>query len=181
MPRIPRDTAAGVFHVYTHCVWAATAHFRDDTDRIEFLRRLAAVTAKAGWKCIAFCLMTTHYHLIVDVFDGVLPRAMHSLNLGYAYSFNRRHALRGHAQSSQYGARRISGDADLLGRFKYVARNPVEAGLCRSPELWPWSSYAGTVGLGDRHSFVDDEAVLGCFNWPDVDPRASLHRYVTEP
>src|SRR5581483_65207 len=85
-----RDVSAGTFHVYTHCVWAAKAHFRDDVDRVEFLRGLARVTAKYDWRCMGFCLMRTHYHLLVEVADGVLPTAMQSLNHGYACHFNRR-------------------------------------------------------------------------------------------
>jgi hypothetical protein len=29
MPRKPRDTTAGLFHIYTHCVWAAGALYRE--------------------------------------------------------------------------------------------------------------------------------------------------------
>lgn len=79
-----RDVSAGVFHVYAHCVWAAPALYRDDLDRLEFLRRLAEVTAKSEWRCIGFCLMRTHYHLVVEVADGALPLAMQTLNHGYA-------------------------------------------------------------------------------------------------
>jgi putative transposase len=178
MPRPPRDTEAGTFHIFTHCVWAAPAHFRDDVDRLNFLRDLARVTVKAKWTCIAFCMMTTHYHLIVDVLDGVLPVAMHALNLSYVRDFNRRHALRGHAQFHRYGSRRIQDDDDLLETFAYVARNPVEAGMCAFPSEWQWSSYAATVGLSERHSFVDDARLLACFRWPDVDPRAALRAHV---
>src|SRR3954471_23014850 len=70
-----RDASAGLFHVYTHCVWAAPALYRDDVDRLEFLRRLAQVTRITDWNCIAYCLMKTHYHLIVRVGDAVLPRS----------------------------------------------------------------------------------------------------------
>src|SRR6478672_5670957 len=83
MPRRNRDSAAGTFHVFTHCVWAAPRLYRDATDRIEFLRHLAVVGAKVGWTCVAYCLMDTHYHLIVDAGDGVLPTAMHGLKLRY--------------------------------------------------------------------------------------------------
>lgn len=159
MPRPARDKKAGIFHVFTHCVYAAPAHFRDDVDRLEFLRRLARVTAKHEWTCIAFCLMGTHYHLIVEVEDDVLPTAMHSLNLGYALGFNKRHGLKGHVQHQPYGSRRIRTTASLAVRFRYVARNPVRAGLCTDPADWLWSSYAGTVGLGDPFPFVDAQAV----------------------
>jgi REP-associated tyrosine transposase len=167
-----------MFHVFTHCVWAAPAHFRDDIDRLDFLRELARVTAKTQWKCVAFCLMTTHYHLIVDVSDGVLPTAMHALNLSYARDFNRRHGLRGHVQFRRYGSRRIHDDAELLNTHRYVARNPVDAGVCERPEEWQWSSYSGTIGIADQHSFIDPAPLLRCFKWPDIDPVAALRAHV---
>jgi REP-associated tyrosine transposase len=179
VPRPPRDVAAGTFHVYTHCVWGVPRLYRDDDDRVEFLRHLARVSTRDGCRCAAFCLMDSHYHLIVNVADGVLPAAMHALNLPYARVFNKRHSLRGHVQFERYGARRITDRDDLLGLYAYVANNPVNAGRCKRPEDWLWSSHAGTVGLRPAHSFVDDSLVLASFEWP-ADPRAELRRYVRE-
>ncbi len=172
-----RDVSAGKFHVWTHCVWAAEAYYRDDLDRLDFLRRLARVTAEMEWRCMGFCLMRTHYHLIVEVADGVLPTAMQALNHGYACTFNRRHGLRGHAQSSRYGSRRIGGHEELVGAYAYAMNNPVEAGLCSRASSWRWSSLGETLGLSERSSFVDDGPVLGCFRH-ELDPRAALRRAV---
>ena len=180
MPRPLRDTAAGTFHVYTHCVWAAQGLYRDDVDRLEFLRGLARASTGRGLTCTSFCLMSTHYHLIVEVGEDVLPASMHALNLGYALAYNDRYRLRGHVQFDRYGSRRIEDEDDLLGTYAYVANNPVEAGLCEKPGDWLWSSYAGTIGLRPQDSFVDPGRVLGCFRWPDVDPRAALRRRVEE-
>ena len=160
MPPVPRDTAAGIFHVYTHCVYSAAALYRDDLDRVGALRHLARVGGKPGFDCLAYCLMGTHYHLLVEVEDDVLPKAMHSLNLGYSRDFNRRHKLKGHVQAAPYGARRISSEGSLLARFRYVVRNPVRAGLCLSPEDWRWSSFAGTSGSADAATFVADRRIL---------------------
>lgn len=176
VPPKPRDTRAGIFHIYTHCVWAVPKLYRDDVDRLEFLRRVAAA-ARPGWTCLQYVLMGTHYHLMAHVEDGVLPRAMHWINLGYARYHNRRYALRGHVQYRRYGARRIEDDTDLIRTYAYIANNPVEAGLCFSPADWQWSSYAGTVGIAELASFVDPARVLACYSWP-VDPRAELRAAV---
>jgi REP element-mobilizing transposase RayT len=177
MPHQLRDVSAGMFHIWTHCVWEARAYFRDDLDRLEFLRRLARVSAERRWRCMGFCLMRTHYHLIVEVNDGVLPAAMHALNHGYACTFNRRHGLRGHAQSSRYGSRRIRDREDLLVAYVYAMNNPVEARLCARASSWRWSSLGGTLELVEASSFVDDGPVLGCFR-RELDPRVALRRAV---
>ena len=125
--------------------------------------------------------MGTHYHLVLDVAAGVLPRGMHSLNFRYASHFNYRHAMKGHVQGRRYGARRLTDEADLLEAFKYVARNPVEAFLCAKPEDWPWSSYAGTIGLTEPASFVDPSLVLRCYGNTLEHARAALRRHIAEP
>jgi putative transposase len=174
-----RDTSAGIFHVYTHCVWISPGHYRDDVDRLDFLRRLARITVDFGFTCVGFCLMTTHYHLIVEVDDGVLPGAMQKLNHGYACEFNRRYALRGHVQFRRYGSRRVGDETDFVNTYAYVMNNPVEAGLCAKASQWPWSSFAGTIGLRRPDSFVGDQRILRCFLL-SPDPRAALRRAVEE-
>jgi REP element-mobilizing transposase RayT len=184
MARRHRDTGAGIFHVYTHCVWAAPALFRDDTDRVSFLRELARATARIEWTCMAYCLMRTHYHVILDVEDGALPRGMHALNFRYACAFNQRHDMRGHVQAARYGSRRVADDEELKYVFRYVARNPVEAGLCADPADWPWSSYAATIGKTEPIPFVDPTRIINCFGDTPEQAIASLRAYVersTEP
>jgi REP element-mobilizing transposase RayT len=181
MPRPPRDTRAGVFHVFTHCVWAAPALFRDDLSRTAFLRELARVTRCFEWTCIGFCLMRTHYHLMLDVPDKALPVGMQSLNFRYAIDFNQRYGMRGHVQFARYGAVRIRSDSQLLTAYKYIVRNPVEAGLCSNCEDWPWSSYASSVGLTEPHSFVDPTRVLQPLDSDRESAAAQLRAFVTEP
>jgi putative transposase len=181
VPRKQRDTTAGLFHVYTHCVWAAPALFRDNADRLTFLRELARATARVEWTCVAYCLMTTHYHLILDVLDGALPKGMHALNFRYACGFNQRHASLGHVQAARYGSRRIEGDEDMMWTYRYVARNPVEANLCVTPLDWPWSSYAAAAGLAEPQSFVDPSLALRCFGDTRDTAIAAMRAYVEEP
>jgi REP element-mobilizing transposase RayT len=179
MSRPPRDVESGTFHITCHSV-RDTSLFRDDLDRIRFLTELAAVCGIYGWTCIEYCLMTTHFHLLVTVDAGVLPLAMHRLNFRYACAFNARHGTRGHVLERRYGAGRIASDAHLLAAYRYVARNPVMAKLCATPQEWPWSSYAATVGLAEPISFVDASCVLEIFGGPHDIAVARLRSFVEE-
>jgi hypothetical protein len=38
-------------------------------------------------------------------------------------------------------------DGQLLAAYRYLARNPVEAGLVEDPSDWPWSSAAAHARL----------------------------------
>ena len=178
MARPQRDAAAGVFHVFTHCVWAAGALFVDDIDRTTHLRELARATVRFDWTCVAFCLLQTHYHLLLEVETGALSAGMQQLNWRYAMQFNQRHRLRGHVLFDRFGARRIVADSDLLSTYRYIVMNPVEAGVCAAPHHWPWSSYAGTVDLPEPQTFVNPQLVLGCFAGPPELSRAKLRAFV---
>ena len=67
------------------------AAFRDNTDQELFLNTLAQVTERFHWNCHAYCLMTNHYHLIIETPDGNLSRGMRQLNGVYTQAFNKRH------------------------------------------------------------------------------------------
>jgi putative transposase len=174
-----RDTAQGLFHVTCHAVWDLDL-FRDDVDRMNYCVQLAATTARLGWECLGVCLMTTHVHLILGVEDGVLPDGMQQVSFRYAVGFNTRHRRRGRVFGSPYGLRRMGDDADLLGVYRYVMLNPVEAGLVERPEEWPWSSYAATLSLSETFPFVNAGRILGCLGGPEEIAAARLRAFVEQ-
>ena len=47
--------------------------------------------------------------------------------------------------------------------IRYIALNPVRAGLCRAPEDWPWSSYAATLGYAANPQFLESDWLLTLF------------------
>ncbi len=179
MPRPKRDIAPGTFHVSSHSVWSSVL-FRDDIDRMSFVTDLAATTAKLGWKCSSVCLLSNHYHALVETFDESLPIGMKRLNLGHATRFNARHKLRGHVFDGRYWSKRIRSEAQLLTAFRYIARNPVEAGLCRSSGDWPWSSYRALAEPVETFTFVDHTPVTDCWK-PAETAIVQLRRYVESP
>jgi putative transposase len=134
--------------------------------------------AKAQWTCVGFCLMTTHYHLIFDVDDGALPIGMHSLNFRYASEFNRRHRMKGHVLGARYNSVRIEDESHLV--YRYIMRNPLEAGICSTPEAWRWSSFRAAVGNADPIEFVDPSIVISCFDSPREIAAAHLRAFVAE-
>jgi REP element-mobilizing transposase RayT len=133
--------ADGLFQVTTRGV-GETEVFRDDLDRRLFLRLFATIAKRHRWRVEAFCLMTTHYHLVVVAIVADLSRGMQRLNGDYARGFNRRHGRRGHLWSERFASWVIDDDLHLENTIRYVLLNPVRAGLCKGPEEWPWSGSA---------------------------------------
>jgi len=178
MARAPRDQDPGIFHVNAHSVWS-TDLFPDTIDYEIFATMIARTVSRRSWTCLAAVLMPNHYHLILEVDSGTLPIGMRELNLGFARDFNRRYRLRGHVFAARFDARRIDTEAYLLAAYRYVVRNPVRAGLCKSPEDWSYSSYAGSVGLGKPFlEIVDASRVIGCFGHPQEVATARLRAFV---
>jgi hypothetical protein len=103
---------------------------------------------------------------------------MHRLVGGYSRRFNDRHGRTGYLVRGRYWSRRKDSREALLEAFRYVARNPVEAGLVNSPEDWRWSSFGATVGVSDMFDFVDAEDVLGEFGTTRTARIRGLRRFV---
>jgi putative transposase len=139
MARRPRNELPdGFFHATARAV-GGDALFRDDLDRAFFVEQLTRAGAAFRWACHAYCLMTTHYHLIVEASQERLSLGMHRLNGSYAQTFNARHGRRGHVFEERFSAFVIEGDSYLEQACHYVLQNPVRAGLCERAEDWPWS------------------------------------------
>jgi REP element-mobilizing transposase RayT len=159
MGKAKRLRAAGVYHL---AVRSSTPDllFRDGQDRLALIGQLERVTLDTDWTCIAVCLMGTHYHLLVEAGENVVPLAMQRINWAYAVAHNKRHRRRGHRVGGPYMSIPIVTDDHLVACYRYIVRNPVEEGLCRGPENWPWSSYASTLGDSSVFPFVDSSLVL---------------------
>jgi putative transposase len=159
---------AGLYHVNTRGAGRVPI-FHDDVDRTMFCSQLLRAMARLEWVCIAFCFMTTHYHLLVDVPADTLSCGMQRLNGYYARAFNRRHGRTGHLFGERYYDVRVESDEHLLQLLRYLALNPVLAGLCSRPGDWYWSSYRGCIEA-DPLPFVDSSKLLAYFtNAGEVD------------
>lgn len=141
-----------------------------DSDRADFLECVARVVRKWNLRCLAYCLMSNHYHLVVETPDGELSRAMQGLNGGYSLRFNSRHDRDAHLFRNRFGATHQRTEPQLLWTLRYTVMNPIEAGLCGTPEQWPWSSYRASAGLDRPPRFLDVARVLSYFG--DTSDRA---------
>jgi hypothetical protein len=114
--------------------------------------------------------MDNHVHLVVETPEGDLGEGMQFLHGLYAQDFNERRRRVGHLFQGRYGARLLDTDEALWGAISYVVRNPVEAGLCRRPEDWPWSSHAATLE-GRVPEWLASERLLEHFGGLVGEPR----------
>lgn len=161
------------YHIVARAVFGRSL-FADDADRRRFLRRFGRIVERYGWHCLAYCLMGTHYHLVLATPRPNLAFGMQELHSAYARGFNLRHGRHGHVFSERYHPILLEREEHALAAVRYAVRNPVAAGLCSSPAEWRWSSHRATAGTGARPSFLATDEALALFA---SDPRTARRRY----
>jgi REP-associated tyrosine transposase len=119
--------------------------YKDDDDRIFFLELLALAVHRNRWVCQAFCLMTNHYHLVLDAGRDDMSDGFQMLNGVYAQCFNQKHKRWGHLFGERFWCRPLD-EEELESTCLYVMANPVRAGLCERISDWPWSACRYDLG-----------------------------------
>lgn len=155
---------------YAGAFWHVTSRgnerrevFREDSDRLEFLRILGRTVALFRWRLHAYVLMGNHYHLLVETPEPTLSRGMRQLNGLYTQGFNRRHRRAGHLFQGRFKAILVEKDAHLLELARYVVLNPVRAGLTKSAAMWAWSSYRAAAGIEKAPPWLETHTTLESF------------------
>jgi putative transposase len=143
MPRPLRSFEPGGFYHVTARGNNGRDIVVDDRDREAFVTLLARTAARFGFHVHAWCLMTNHYHLVIETPSGELSPAVQYLNSAHARRFNQRHDRTGHLFRARFRATVLQDDRHLEAACAYVLLNPVRAGLTTCPEEWRW---AGAVG-----------------------------------
>jgi REP element-mobilizing transposase RayT len=113
-----------------------------------FLSLLADVCERFNWWGHAYCLMTNHYHLLMETPDGNLSKGMRHLNGVYTQRVNDVHSRCGHVFQGRYKAIIVQEEAYLKELARYIVLDPVRAQMVSQPEDWPWSSFRGTSHIG---------------------------------
>jgi len=142
---------------------ARQAIFLDDEDRRLFLRLVDKVCNRFGLVIYAYCLMDNHYHLLLEIAEANLSKALRQLNGVYTQAFNRRHSRVGHVLQGRFKAILVDKDSYLLELTRYVVLNPVRAKMVKKPDAYRWSSFRATAGLDAAPPFLAVDWLLSQF------------------
>jgi REP-associated tyrosine transposase len=146
-----------------------------DRDRFTFLRILREACEKFGAVIHAYCLMSNHYHLLLQTLNANLSNVMHFINTSYTHYFNWKNGKSGHLFQGRYTAILIDSEAYGLEVSRYSHLNPVRAKIVSQPEDYPWSSYREFAGSRTAPPWLDVKSILGRFG---EDLGVSRRRYV---
>jgi putative transposase len=140
MARIARFAVAGLPHHVTQRGNRREPVFFGEEDYELYRDLLAGQCRRQGVACWAYCLLPNHVHLIlVPDREEALGRALGETHRRYSSVVNARLRVTGHLFQSRFGS--VVMDEDhLMAAARYVALNPVRAGLAARAEDWRWSS-----------------------------------------
>src|SRR5258706_1335850 len=152
MPRRARIMLAGIpVHVVQRGNNHGACFFRDE-DRAFYLHHLERLLRPSGCILHAYCLMTNHVHLLLTPLHasscGSLMKHLGQLHSQYV---NRTYERTGTLWEGRFRSCLVQSDEYLLACYRYVALNPVRAGMVEHPRQYPWSSYrANAEGESSR-------------------------------
>ena len=131
--------------------------------RGECYRLLADGTRRFGYRVHAYCLMSNHLHLAVEVGRIPLSRGMQNLAFRYTRWINRREKRMGHLFQGRCKALLVDRDAWLLELVRYIHLNPVRAALMEEPSDYPWSGHRAYLGK-EQVAWLSTDWVLSQFD-----------------
>ena len=154
--------------------------YEDDTDREEFLLVLGDVCDRYNWVCHANCLMSNHYHLLIETPDANLSKGMRQLNGVYTKKFNTNHGRVGHVFQGRYKAIHVEKQSYLLELARYIVLNPVRAYMVSCADQWRWSSYRATTCMIQSPKWLNVEWLLASFGQGKSEAIKRYKKYVSE-
>jgi len=161
--RLPRASRIVIPDVPHHVVQRGNRRqpiFFSEEDRSRYVDWLAEGCQRFATRCLAWCLMDNHVHLILvpstpDGLRGPIASAATRLS----QRVNLMQQTSGHLFQGRYASYAMD-EAHLMAALRYVENNPVKAGLVAAAEQWRWSSAAAHVArradrLVDGMEFAD--------------------------
>ncbi|MCC6478004.1 MAG: transposase [Sphingomonadaceae bacterium] len=159
MPRAARIVIPGVPHHITQRGNRQQPIFFSEEDYRAYIEILALALTRHGTRCLAWCLMPNHVHLmLVPATEDGLRATLASAHTTYAQRINQLQDTSGHLFQGRFASYAMD-DAHMMVAARYIETNPVKAGMVKRAEDWLWSSARAHIsGDGD---WLTDISALG--------------------
>jgi REP element-mobilizing transposase RayT len=156
------------------------AIFNTKEEHQMFLELLAEISHKFYIEIHGYCLMTNHYHLLINTPLPNLGKAMRHLNGVYTKRFNQMENRDGPLFRGRYKSILIEAEDYLLQVSRYIHLNPVSAHICKKPEDYEWSSYRHYVGLTKPNDWLKKDWILDTIGEGSANPCERYASFVNQ-
>lgn len=136
--------------------------YKSEEDYEIFFKMLRRTREKYPFVIHSYCLMTTHFHMLITTMKDEIWKIMKRLMQNYAMYFNRKYGTRGHVFDSRYVSCLVEDGRYFLEVSRYIHLNPVRACMVRSPLDYKYSSYESFVS-DKENELLDRKDVLKYF------------------
>ena len=134
--------------------------FSDRHDYLMFINLLIEISEMWNVNIAAYCLMTNHYHILLQTPDGNISRCMRHLNSIYTQRYNRRHGLDGQLFRGRYKSILVCNDSHLLQLVRYIHKNPLKADIVKDMPDYEWSSYKGYLSYAKKWNWLHKDYIF---------------------
>lgn len=179
MPRLPRiHVPGGFYHVILRGNHRQDIFFCDE-DRQLLESIVGEIISRFCARVHAYCWMTNHIHLLIQVSDYPLGAIMLRIASRYARAVQSRFSTTGHLFERRYRALLVDADSYLLQLVRYIHLNPVRAHLVIDPLDYRWSSHRTYLGK-ENTSWVTTDATLRLFHSERIRAVEAYGRFMGE-
>ena len=148
--------------------------FEGEKDYHTFIDLLKDLVDEYTVNIAAYCLMSNHYHLLIQTPNANISRSMRHLNGVYTQRYNRLHHCDGQLFRGRYKCILVDADSYLLELVRYIHRNPLEVGMVENLNKYTWSSHNAYLSGAKKWDWLHKNYILSLFSKNKVE---SIRRY----
>ena len=159
IPRKQRITHQGIYHIINRGVEKRNI-FVEDTDYQKFMELIKKMLEDFNITLHAYCLMTNHYHLLLETKEENISEAIQYLNGTYSMYFNRKYKRTGHFWQGRYLSYFLYDEAHAWIVAKYIERNPLVARMVENILEYPYQSLAQWNKKREHYKLLDGSMIF---------------------
>ncbi len=123
--------------------------FFSDADRCAMCLLIQEGVERYQHRIHAFCFMSNHIHLLIQIADIPLSKIIHNLAFRYSQRINRKKSKKGHLFQGRFKAIAIQEIVYFKRLLRYIHQNPVRASLVKNPSDYLWSGHNVYLGKNE--------------------------------
>ena len=158
MARARRLEIVGFYHIINRGV-EQRAIYLEPQDYDFFMDLLLKMRKDFDLSIHTFCLMTNHYHILLETKKENLSKAIQFLNDKYAKYFNKKYQRVGHLWQGRFKSYYLYDDTHFWIVAKYIERNPLKAQMVQELEHYRYQSFFQWKYNQDYKEIIKDSKI----------------------